>query len=118
MRLGKMTPAGLELSHNRSVDKGYTSADRNVQLPQELEEIIKANDAAWLFLSNLSPSYRRDSIWLVMSAKKQETRPKRLGILIVSSEARLKIPSIHEKPSYPPMRALKADILTYAIARY
>ncbi|MBT3466761.1 MAG: YdeI/OmpD-associated family protein [Rhodobacteraceae bacterium] len=66
------------------------------------------NDAAWLFLSNLAPSYRRDSIWRVMSAKKQETRPKRLGILIGSSKARLKTPSIHEKTSHhPPMRALK-----------
>ena len=73
-RLGKMTPAGLELFHNRSDDKGYTSADRNVPLSEEFEDIIKANDAAWLFLSNLAPSYRRDSIWWVMSAKKEETR--------------------------------------------
>ena len=90
-RLGKMTPAGLELFHNRSDDKGYTSADRNVPLSEEFEDIIKANDAAWLFLSNLAPSYRRDSIWWVMSAKKEETRLKRLGILIESSEAGLNI---------------------------
>ena len=35
-RLGKMTPAGLELFHNRSDDKGYTSADRNVPLVRRI----------------------------------------------------------------------------------
>lgn len=99
--LGKMTPAGLELFHNRSDDKGYTSADRNVPLSEEFEKIIKANEAAWQFLSNLAPSYRRDSIWWVMSAKKEETRLKRLGILIESSEAGLKIPSMRKKNELP-----------------
>ena len=99
--LGKMTPAGLELFHNQSDDKGYTSADRNVPLSEEFEKIIKANDAAWQFLSNLAPSYRRDSIWWVMSAKKEETRLKRLGILIESSEAGLKIPSMRKKNELP-----------------
>ena len=99
--LGKMTPAGLELFHNRSDDKGYTSADRNVPLSEEFEKIIKANDAAWQFLSNLAPSYRRDSIWWVMSAKKEETRLKRLGILIESSAAGLKIPSMRKNNELP-----------------
>ena len=100
-RLGKMTSAGLELFHNRSDDKGYSSADRNVPLCEELEVIIKANDAAWQFLSNLAPSYRRDSIWWVMSAKKEETRLMRFGILIESSEAGLKIPTMRKKNELP-----------------
>lgn len=99
--LGKMTPAGLDLFHNRSDDKGYTSADRNVPLSEEFEKIVKANDAAWQFLSNLAPSYRRDLIWWVMSAKKEETRLKRLGILIESSEVGLKIPSMRKKNEHP-----------------
>lgn len=106
--LGKMTPAGLELFHNRSDDKGYTSADRNVPLSEEFEKIIKANEAAWQFLSNLAPSYRRDSIWWVMSAKKEETRLKRLGILIESSEAGLKIPSMRKKNELPKKIAPRA----------
>ena len=100
-RLGKMTSAGLELFHNRSDDKGYSSADRHVPLCEELEVIIKANDAAWQFLSNLAPSYRRDSIWWVMSAKKEETRLMRFGILIESSEAGLKIPTMRKKNELP-----------------
>ncbi|WP_290736953.1 YdeI/OmpD-associated family protein, partial [Halobacteriovorax sp. JY17] len=38
-------------------------------------------------LHDLAISYKRDSIWWVMSAKKEETRLRRLGILITSSEA-------------------------------
>ena len=119
--LEKMTPAGLELFHNRSYDKGYTSANRNVPLSEEFEEIIKANGSAWLFLSNLASSYKRDSIWWVLSAKKEETRLKRLGILIDSSEVGLKIPRMRKKNELP-KKAPRAHtvrlFLTCAVARY
>jgi len=96
-KLGKMRPAGMHLFNNRSDKQGYTSDDRNVQLSEEFEKQIKANQNAWTFLSNLAPSYKRDSIWWVMSAKREETRLKRLGVLIASSEAGLKIPSLRKK---------------------
>lgn len=96
IELGKMRPAGLHMFHNRTDANGYSSEDRNVTLSKAYEEQIRANEPAWAFLSNLAPSYRRDSIWWVMSAKKEETRIKRLGILIVSSEAGLKIPNLRK----------------------
>lgn len=95
--LGKMRPAGLSVFNNRSDTKGYTSADRNVPLSKDYAEQVKANQPAWQFLTNLAPSYRRESIWWVMSAKKEETRLRRLGVLIASSEAGLKIPSLRQK---------------------
>ncbi len=95
--LGKMKPAGTHVFNNRSNTKGYTSDDRNVALAEEFEAQIKANPPAWQFLNNLAPSYKRDSIWWVMSAKKEETRLRRLGILIESSEAGLKIPTLRKK---------------------
>lgn len=95
--LGLMKPAGLHVYNNRSDTKGYTSDDRNVPLSSEFEAQIKANQPAWEFLTNLAPSYRRDSIWWVMSAKKQETQLRRLGILIASSETGLKIPTLRKK---------------------
>ncbi len=97
IQLGKMKPAGLHLFNHRNDAQGYSSEHRNVQLSGEYEDQIKANEPAWIFLSNLAPSYRRDSIWWVMSAKKEETRLKRLGILIASSEAGLKIPNLRKK---------------------
>jgi uncharacterized protein YdeI (YjbR/CyaY-like superfamily) len=95
--LGKMKPAGMHVYNNRTDAKGYSSEDRNVPLASAYEAQVKTNEPAWLFLSSLAPSYRRESIWWVMSARKEETRLKRLGILIASSEAGLKIPNLRKK---------------------
>lgn len=97
VKLGKMKPAGMDIFNNRADTQGYSSEQRNVQLAREYEEQIKVNQSAWLFFTNLAPSDKRDSIWWVMSAKKEETRLKRLGILIASSEAALKIPTLRKK---------------------
>lgn len=94
---GKMKPAGLRVFESRTNLEGYSARDRDVPLSRDYEEQIKANQPAWRFLNDLAPSYRRDSIWWVMSAKKEETRLKRLEILIQSSEAGLKIPSLRKK---------------------
>jgi uncharacterized protein YdeI (YjbR/CyaY-like superfamily) len=95
--LGKMKPAGLHLFNNRSDKEGYTSHDRNIPLTQTYEAQVKANAPAWSFLNNLAPSYKRDSIWWVMSAKREETQLKRLAILIESCEQGLKIPMFRKK---------------------
>jgi len=93
----KMRSVGMKLFDERSDKKGYSSEDRVVPLASEYEEQIKANTLAWQFFINLAPSYKRDSIWWVMSAKKEETRLRRLGILIDSSESGLKIPTLRKK---------------------
>ncbi len=90
IQLGKMKPAGMHVFNKRTNKQGYSSEDRNVQLAREYEDQIKANQQAWAFFIHLAPSYKRDSIWWVMSAKREETRLRRLGILIASSEAGLK----------------------------
>jgi len=97
IQLGKMKPAGMHLFNNRTNKRGYSSKDKNMQLAREYENQIKANQLAWVFFTNLAPSYRRDSIWWVMSAKKEDTRLRRLDILIASSEAGLKIPALGQK---------------------
>jgi uncharacterized protein YdeI (YjbR/CyaY-like superfamily) len=97
IQLGKMKPAGMHVFNKRTNELGYSSEQRNVQLAEEYEEQIKANQQALSFFTNLAPSYKRDSIWWVMSARKEETRLRRLGILITSSEAGLKIPTLRKK---------------------
>lgn len=97
IKLGKMKPEGIELFNKRADKEGYTSEDRNIPLSKEYEKQIKENEAAWIFFAQLAPSYKRESIWWVMSAKKEETRLRRLGILIDSSEEGLKIPSLRKK---------------------
>jgi uncharacterized protein YdeI (YjbR/CyaY-like superfamily) len=49
------------------------------------EPQIRATRAAWTFFSAQPPSYRRAAIWWVISAKKEETRQRRLAQLIEDS---------------------------------
>ncbi len=97
IHIGKMKPAGIHLFNNRKDVQGYSSTQRNVKFAKAYEDKIKENEPAWLFFISLAPSYKRDSIWWVMSAKKEETQLKRLDVLIASSEASLKIPSLRKK---------------------
>ncbi|RKF20050.1 bacteriocin-protection protein [Alginatibacterium sediminis] len=96
-KLGKMTAIGMRLFNNRRDAKGYSSEDRNIALTSEFEALLQLNKPAWKFFINLAPSYKRDSIWWVMSAKKHETRARRLQVLIESSEQSLKIPNLRKK---------------------
>ena len=92
MRLGKMNPEGLELFNSRKDARGYSSETRKVTLNPAYEQKFKEHHAAWESFSQLAPSYRRDSVWWVMSAKKEETRLKRLRILISSSSQGQRVP--------------------------
>jgi uncharacterized protein YdeI (YjbR/CyaY-like superfamily) len=94
---GQMKPAGLQMFNARTDAQGYSSEDRNIPLAQEYEDQIRAIPCAWSYFYNLAPSYKRDSIWWVMSAKREETRLRRLSILIASSEEEQKIPLLRKK---------------------
>jgi uncharacterized protein YdeI (YjbR/CyaY-like superfamily) len=45
-------------------------------------------------MEELAPSYRKQSIWWVMSAKKEETRDRRMNTLIEVSTQKEKIPPL------------------------
>lgn len=95
-KLGKMKPAGLALYNIRKDEEGYTSDSRRMSLDPKFEEELKASETAWAFFSGLAPSYKRDSIWWVMSAKREETRLKRFAILLASSKDGKKIPMLRK----------------------
>ena len=56
-------------------------------LEPEQEKRFRANKAAWEFFQSQAPSYRRTAIHLVTSAKRPDTRVKRLNQLIEDSAA-------------------------------
>ena len=93
---GKIREKGLELFNNRKHKEGYSAQSRNIELDKAYEKELKANKKAWEFFNNLAPSYKRDSIWWVMSAKKEETRIRRLKKLIECSRKELKIPILEK----------------------
>ena len=67
------------------------SARQNAALSSDEEETFRARKAAWAFFEKMPRSYRHPAIWWVVSAKKPETRQRRLETLIADSAAGQKI---------------------------
>lgn len=91
-----MQPAGIDIWEKRDKKKIAQASyeQKTVKLDKSFEEKIKSNSKAWKYFSSLAPSYKKQSIHWVMSAKQQETRLRRLGVLIESSENNEKIPAM------------------------
>jgi uncharacterized protein YdeI (YjbR/CyaY-like superfamily) len=82
---GEMTEAGLAAFNNRkSYDEDSLQAQQKQSqvLAPEFEQVLKANAAAWQHFSALAPSYRKAYIGWLQSAKRPETREKRLRELL------------------------------------
>lgn len=88
IKLGLMQPKGLEEFKKRDKKKSgsYSFENKKPELSKEFEKQFKTNKKAWEYFSNKAPWYRRTSSHWVMSAKKEETRLRRLEILIKDSE--------------------------------
>jgi uncharacterized protein YdeI (YjbR/CyaY-like superfamily) len=88
-RLGLMTPGGRaafeKLQPNRSVIYSYEQKQESKLDPTD-EQRFRANKKAWEFLQGLTKSRRQLGIHRVVSAKKPETRQRRLEELIRRSE--------------------------------
>ncbi len=96
IELGRMQPPGLKAFETRDETKTnrYSSEQASVAFDLGLENQFKANDTAWAFFQTQSASYRRTATWWVMSAKKDETRLKRLDALIEGSAQRQRLPQL------------------------
>jgi uncharacterized protein YdeI (YjbR/CyaY-like superfamily) len=86
---GLMRPAGLSAFDKRSDAKTgvYSFENRDGALPPEYEARLRANRAAAEYFDSRPPWYRRTAIHLVISAKREETRVRRLEQLIEDSAA-------------------------------
>ncbi|HYW42518.1 MAG TPA: YdeI/OmpD-associated family protein [Bryobacteraceae bacterium] len=93
-RLGLMRPAGLEAFGRRDEKKSavYSYEQRNsARFPDALESRFRANKKAWDFFRSQAPSYQRTVTYWVVSAKRDETRLRRLAKLIEDSQQRKRI---------------------------
>jgi uncharacterized protein YdeI (YjbR/CyaY-like superfamily) len=87
---GLMRPAGLAAFERRTDDRSAIYAyerRKDAKLDPEAERTFRANERAWSFFSEQAPWYRRNAIHWVTSAKRQETRRRRLDTLIEDSAA-------------------------------
>jgi uncharacterized protein YdeI (YjbR/CyaY-like superfamily) len=86
---GLMHPAGLKAFTERkqAVPGEYSYEQRNkIEFDATQEALFRANEKAWTFYQSQPNWYRKTSLWWVVSAKKEETRQRRLIQLIQSSE--------------------------------
>ena len=100
MRLGLMRPPGLAAFEGRDEAKArqYSFERSAAKLDDAYKETMRANPEAWQFFQAQPPSYRRVATWWVMSAKREETRLKRLATLIADSERGRRLGQVTYRP--------------------
>jgi uncharacterized protein YdeI (YjbR/CyaY-like superfamily) len=97
IEMAMMSPAGLRAFERRPSDRSATYAyeqRRAASLSGDYERRFRANERAWGFFGAQPPWYRRAATHWVMSAKREETRSRRLAKLIEDSENGRSIPPL------------------------
>jgi uncharacterized protein YdeI (YjbR/CyaY-like superfamily) len=96
---GLIKPAGLAIFEKRNPKNSQLAAfeQGTITLSKAYEDQLKLNSIAWNYYEkSIRPSDKKSTIYWVMSAKREETRLRRLGILIESCEKGELIPSIQK----------------------
>jgi uncharacterized protein YdeI (YjbR/CyaY-like superfamily) len=86
---GRMKPSGSKAFEARRENRSgiYSYEQRTAELPQPYAGLLKKDRAAWKFFRAQPDSYRKTLAWWVVSAKREETRLKRLAKLAAESAA-------------------------------
>jgi uncharacterized protein YdeI (YjbR/CyaY-like superfamily) len=98
---GRMRAPGLRAYERRREDKSsiYSYEQRkDLELAGEYLEEFRKSKAAWRYYRARPPGYRRQTAHWVMSAKKEETRRRRLRQLIECSAEERPIPQLERSP--------------------
>jgi uncharacterized protein YdeI (YjbR/CyaY-like superfamily) len=86
---GRMQDPGLQAFEARRPDRTglYSNDMLDKGFPPEMEAMFRADPDAWSFWNRQPPSYRRQMTWWVLSAKRDDTRQRRLTALIAEHAA-------------------------------
>ena len=90
---GLMEPPGLAAFQVRPPERTsrYSFERERVAFPPAYLKQFRANPAAWTFFQAQPPSYRKTATWFVLSARREDTRLRRLQLLISDSAEGLRI---------------------------
>lgn len=91
---GRMEQPGLDAFAKRESNRpGVYSFEQSesATLTKTQEKRFRADAKAWKFFTSQPPGYQRQARWWVISAKREETREKRLSTLIADSSIGLRI---------------------------
>ena len=93
---GLMLPAGIAAFEKRSEERSrtYSYERKHAALDPAFEKRFRANKKAWAFFDGQTASYKKAAVWWVISAKREETRLRRLDQLIEVSSQGQAIPPL------------------------
>jgi uncharacterized protein YdeI (YjbR/CyaY-like superfamily) len=94
---GRMTPAGQAAFDARTEDRSRVYSHERREAPKlepDQQARFEANAAAWAWFQEKAPTYRRQALHWVTSAKRPETRERRLSTLIEDSAAGRTVPPL------------------------
>ncbi|QCR18277.1 YdeI/OmpD-associated family protein [Agrococcus sp. SGAir0287] len=99
---GRMHPAGIAAYERRLPDRTatYSHEQASVDLAPAEQAALAASPVATAFLGAASPSYRKAALHWVASAKRDETRARRMAQLVERCEAGELVPML--SPTTPP----------------
>jgi len=98
---GRMRAAGLARFEQRDRRKaGLYSFEqrRTITLPTRYQRLLKANRKAWAFYQAQAPWYQRTTAFWVISAKREDTRRRRLATLIAECATGRPVGLLGSKP--------------------
>jgi uncharacterized protein YdeI (YjbR/CyaY-like superfamily) len=103
IKLDCVHDSGLAVFEKRHKKKSrnYSYEVGRCRLARSFENQFRATPTAWEFYQAQAPWYRRVSCYWVMSAKKEETRLRRLAQLITDSANRHRIKQLISNPKRP-----------------
>jgi uncharacterized protein YdeI (YjbR/CyaY-like superfamily) len=90
-RAGRMRPAGLAAYAARDQARtglGSYEQKKPAKLSARELKILRANSTAWRYYRTLPPGYVRMVSWWILSAKRPETRTRRLQAFVAKCAAR------------------------------
>ena len=101
---GRMRPAGLAAFEARTPERTavYSYERPEAALTEDELAAFRGDAAAWADLERRSPSYRRTALFWVVSAKRPETRARRLATLIADCRAGRRIAVLGDDRRRPP----------------
>jgi uncharacterized protein YdeI (YjbR/CyaY-like superfamily) len=94
---GRLRPAGEAAFEARLADRTAIYSfeqPHDPELAPAEEARFRANEAAWAWFSAKAPSFRKQALHWVISAKRPETRERRLATLVADSAAGRPIPQM------------------------
>jgi uncharacterized protein YdeI (YjbR/CyaY-like superfamily) len=90
---GQMTPAGVRAYEENKHKSGlYSYENEQKELTADEVKLLRRNKAAWADWEKRPPGYRKVVLHWITSAKREETRAKRLATLIEVSAKGERIP--------------------------